>query len=418
MVELNFHPGDMVLLRLARREIEGRILESHDKEIVLLKLNTGYNIGINRENILDFKVLEKFKEEKKEEGEIKYKKEKGKKTIGLIVTGGTIAARLDSRTGGVSALTGVDEFKKYYPGLFEKVNVKIEVPFMELSENMSWEHWKKISVVAEKMLNDKEIEGVIVTHGSDFLGYTSAALSFFLQDLNKPVVLTFSQRSIDRASSDAEMNLDCAVEMALSDCAEVMIVGHGTKNDDYCLALPGTKTRKMHTSRRDTFKSINAGEIAKIQNGKVNFFREYKPRNLERVKLDCDFSNKVALVKYYAGQDPDILDYYAKNFKGIVIEMSGLGHVNSSWVSKLKKLIKNGFIVCASAQTVYGRLNPRVYSTGRDLEKAGVIYLEDMLAETALVKLGFVLGHRNWKGKVREKMLENFSGEFSEMLSD
>ena len=415
MVELNFHPGDRVLLRLARKELEGRVLESYDKEIVLLKLKTGYNIGIAKENILDFKVLEKFKE-KEGRGDMVFEKEKGKKTVGLIVTGGTIASKLDPRTGGVSALTGVDEFKKYYPGLFEKVNVKISVPFMELSENMSWEHWKKIAESAEEMLNDKEVEGVIVTHGSDFLHYTSSALSFFLRDLNKPVVLTFSQRSIDRASSDAEMNLDCAVDMALSDCAEVMIVGHASMNDDFCYALPGTKTRKMHTSRRDTFKAVNTGEIAKIQNEKVEFLREYRPRNLEKVKLNCDFSDKVALVKFYAGQKPEVLDYYADKFKGIVIEMSGLGHVSSSWIPKIKKLVKKGVFVCAVAQTVYGRLNPRVYSTGRDLEKAGVIYLEDMLAETALVKLGFVLGHRQWRGKVKEKMLENFAGEFNAML--
>ncbi|MDP4039928.1 MAG: Glu-tRNA(Gln) amidotransferase subunit GatD [Candidatus Pacearchaeota archaeon] len=417
--KLNFSAGDYVLLRLAKKEIEGRILESYDKEIILIKLKSGYNIGIARENILDFKVLKKFKEDVK--NEIKTSFDDHKKTIGLIVTGGTIASKLDAKTGGVTALAGVDEFAKFYPKLFEKVNVKMEIPFMELSENMNWKHWIKIAEITKKMLNDKDIEGVIITHGSDFLHYTSSILSFFLKDLNKPVVLTFSQRSIDRASSDAEMNLDCAVSFALGDCAEVVIVGHASTNDDFCYALQGNKVRKMHTSRRDTFKAVNTREIAKVFRDKIEFLREYKPRNNGKTELDCSFNDKIALVKFYPGQDEGILDYYLKEkYKGIIIEMSGLGHVNIGWIAKIKKLVKSGLFVFAVSQTIYGRLNPKVYSTGRELEKAGVIFLGDMLSETAFVKLGFVLGHKNWRSreKVREKMLGNFSGEFNELLSE
>ena len=421
MVELKISPGDYVKLGLAKREVEGRVLESHDSEIVLLKLKSGYNIGISKESIARYKVVRRFKESP---DDFKIPTGKGKPSIGLVVTGGTIASKLDSQTGGVKPITDIKDFAKVYHTLFDKVNIKkMEVPFIELSENMSSAHWIKIAEKVKEMLDDKEIQGVIVTHGSDTLHYTSSALSFFLRDLNKPVVLTFSQRSVDRASSDAEMNLNCAVEMALSDCAEVMIVGHASTNDDFCYAFSGTKVRKMHTSRRDTFKAINDSPIAKIQNGKVEFLSEYRPRNKERTNLDAKFSDKVALVKFYPGQKPDILDFYKGNYKGIVVEMTGLGHVASgdvknSWLSKIKKLTKEGFVICAAPQTVYGRLNPKVYSSGRDLEKAGIIYLEDMLSETAFVKLGWVLGHRNWKDKVKEKMLENFSGEFNELLTN
>jgi glutamyl-tRNA(Gln) amidotransferase subunit D len=270
------------------------------------------------------------------------------------------------------------------------------------------------------MLNDKEIEGIIITHGSDTLHYTSAVLSFFLRNLNKPVVLTFSQRSIDRASSDAKMNLTCSVEMALSNCAEVMIVGHATTNDDFCFALPGTKTRKMHTSRRDTFKSINDKPIAKISpDGKIEFLKTYKPRNKDKVELDTKFTEKVALIKFYPSQSSNILDHYKKEgYKAVVLEMTGLGHVNASWIPKIKSLTKQGFIICATPQTIFGRLNPKVYSVGRELEKAGAIYLKDMLTETAYIKLSWVLGHKTWKTqeKVKEKMLENIEGELSEML--
>ncbi len=421
MAELNFNPGDFVEIRLAKDEMRGRVLESSDSSVMLLKLESGYNIGIPRDNILAGKVLRRFKEEGGRE--IELKKKDGMKSIGLVITGGTIAAKLDSRTGGVHWLTDVNEFAGFYPELFENVNVKkIDVPFMIASESMDSSHWIKIAESVKKMLDDKEIEGVIVTHGTDFLGYTGAALSFFLRELNKPVVLTYSQRSIDRASSDANLNLQCAAKMALSDCAEVMIVGHATINDDFCYALPGTKVRKMHSSRRDAFKVVNDIPIAKVWADKIEFLRTYRKRDDKRkTELDINFNDKIALVKFYPGQDASILDFYALKYKGIVVEAAGLGHLavsesGSNWLPTLKKHIRKGFVVCAAAQTINGRLDPLVYSNGRELMDAGVIFLEDMLAESAFVKLGFVLGHRGWIGKVKEKMLENFAGELNERL--
>ena len=423
MVEIKVNSGDYVRFNLAKKQIEGIVLESYDKSVILLKLVSGYNIGIPRENILGYKVLRKFKEESKKEEEIKFDKEK--KTIGLIVTGGTIASKLDPRTGGTAPLTNVNEFAQYYPKLFERVNVKkLSVPFMIASESMSSEHWVTIAEHAKEMLNDSEIKGVIVTHGSDTLHYTAAALSFFLRDLKKPVVLTFSQRSIDRASSDAELNLDCAVTMALSDCAEVVIVGHATQNDDYCFALRGTKVRKMHTSRRDTFKAINCSPLAKVWPDKIEFLDRYNARGSGLTKLDASFNDKVALVHFYPGQEPDILDYYlVQGYTGIVIAMTGLGHVavgnvKHAWEAALKRVIKQGMIVCAAPQTLYGRLNPYVYSNQRILLELGVLFLEDMLPETAFVKLGWILGHKNWKGLVREKMLENVDRELNPLLNE
>ena len=343
--------------------------------------------------------------------------------IGIIITGGTMAAKLDTRTGGVKHIVNIEEFFKYYPELFDIVNVKIiEVPFMIASESMSCEHWIKIARSAKEMLDDKEIQGIIITHGTDFLHYTSSALSFFLKDLPKPVVLTYSQRSIDRASSDANLNLRCAAKMATSDTAEVMVVGHATPNDDFCYAIRGTKAKKMHSSRRDAFKSVNAEPIAKVWPDKIEYLCEYKKRTKTNAELDISFTDKVALIKFYPGQDPSILDFYALKYKGIVIEAAGLGHLpvteaSHNWLPALKKHIKNGLVVCAAAQTVYGRLDPYVYSNGRELVDAGVIFLEDMLSETALVKLGWVLGHYGWKTRVKEKMLENQAGEINERLS-
>ncbi|HLF53758.1 MAG TPA: Glu-tRNA(Gln) amidotransferase subunit GatD [Candidatus Nanoarchaeia archaeon] len=419
MAELNFESGDYVILRLALEEVEGRVLESPDSSIILLKLKSGYNIGINKENILGAKVLRKFKEEK-----VKFElpKTKGLPSIGLVVTGGTIASKLDPKTGGAKHLTDINEFARTFPEIFKIANVKIiESPFMIASESMNSEHWIKIAQSVKKLLDDEDISGVIVTHGTDTLGYTSAALSFFLRNLNKPVVLTYSQRSIDRASSDADLNLQCAARMAISDVAEVIIVGHSSTNDDFCYAMPGTKTRKLHSSGRDAFKVVNASPIAKVWPDKVEFISGYRPRNKGKTELDLDFSDKVALIKFYPGQDSSILDFHALKYKGIVVEASGLGHLPSSeasnnWIPKLKKLIKGGFVVCVASQTIYGRLDPYVYSNARELLDVGVIFLEDMLAETAFVKLGFVLGHYGWKKDVKEKMLSNMAGEMNKRL--
>lgn len=424
MVELNFNAGDEVEIRLAKDEIKCKILESSDSEFILVKLESGYNIGISKENILGARVLKKFKKsEKKEEELIVEKLNNDKPKIGLIITGGTIASKLDPKTGGVKHLTDVNDFLNFYPELLKIVSIdKISIPFMISSEAMNSSHWIKIAEEAEKMLNDKNIQGVIITHGTDFLHYTSAALSFMLKNLNKPVVLTYSQKSIDRASSDARLNLICAAKMAVSDCAEVMLVGHASSNDDFCYALPGTKVRKMHTSRRDAFKAINDIPIAKICNDKIEFLKKYNLKDsFKKVSLDKEFSDKVALVKFYPGQDSSILDFYALKYKGIVIEASGLGHLppseaSNNWIPKIKKLIREGFIICLTSQTINGRLNPNVYSNGRELKDAGVIFLEDMLSETAFVKLSWVLGHYGWKKYVKEKMLENVAGELNDNL--
>lgn len=421
----NAKPGDYVEIHLSKLIYEGVLLETPESEkgILLLKLDSGYDIGFNKKDILQIKLKKKIIEK---EEKIEIKKSHEKPNIALIITGGTIAARLNPTKGGVDWLTSPENLFKFYPELFEKVNVsRIEVPFMKASEDMDYKDWQKIAKTAEELLKDENLKGIIITHGTDFLHYTSAALSFFLRNINKPIVLTYSQRSIDRASSDANLNLQCAALAAISDIAEVMLVGHASSNDDFCYAMPGTKVRKLHTSRRDAFHVVNAKPFAKIFPDKIEVLSEYNRKGKEKPKVDAVFEDKIALVKFYPGQEPDILDYYAKKgYKGIVVEMSGLGHVatmrsRNGWTKKLKEVQDKGLIICAVSQAIFGRVDPLVYSNGREILETGVIYLEDMLAETAFVKLGWVLGHKDWaksREKVKEKMLENFSHELNNRL--
>ena len=420
MKKTTANPGDLVELHLMHEIYEGVLLESPESGIVLLKLDSGYNIGFKKKEVLEIKLLEKGSEKKEE---IILKKDSSKPNIAMVITGGTIASKLDTKTGAVKWLDSPENLFKFYPEIFEKVNVlKFEVPFMKGSENMDFKDWQKIARVVQKFLNDSNISGVIVTHGTDTLHYTASALSFFLGKVNKPVVLTYSQRSIDRASSDANLNLQCSALAAISDIAEVMLVGHASSADDFCYAIPGTKVRKLHSSKRDAFKPVNTKSFAKIYPNRIEKISDYHVRNKNKSKLDLKFKEKIGLVKFYPGQNPDILDYYLKKkYKGLIIEAVGLGHVatkesRNSWIKKLKEVQKKGLVVCAAAQTIYGLLDPLVYSTGRELLDCGIIYLKDMLAETAFVKLGWVLGHEKWN--VHEKMLENFVGEFNKRLEE
>ena len=420
--KLNLLPGDKIEIVINDKIEKGIFLESYDKRILLLKLENGYNIGLKKENISKIKILKRVREKKTKVFQLKL--DDKKPIIDLIICGGTISSKLDYKSGGVKDLTEINEFFKTYPEIFEKANIRIKSPFMKASENIGALEWIKLAKIVGKSLNNPEVKGVIITHGTDFLHYTGSALSFMLGKLNKPDVLTYSQRSSDRGSSDARLNLICSAEIALSDIAEVTLVGHATINDNYCHVLQANKCRKMHTSRRDAFKPINCEIIAKIWPDKIEMLRyDINKRNNQKVIVDAVFNEKIALIKFSPCCDPKILDFYLKNnYKGIVIEMSGLGHVSLegkyNWESKLKEIIKKGMIVYAVPQTLYGRLNPYVYSPGRKLKEINVNYLEDILPETAFVKLGWILGHPQWRGSIitNEKMKQNISREFNTRL--
>ena len=425
--EIKAKPGDKISLKTASDKIDGVLLESYDKDSVLVKLDSGYNLGIKKGGIKSVKVLGKSQ---KHEEKIKAEENKRVPYIGMIVTGGTISSRLDYATGGVKWLMNPSEILGIVPKLFDVARIsRIEKPFMKASENMTSREWQILAKKAAELLNKPENKGIIITHGTDTLHFTAAALSFMLKNLNKPVVLTYAQRSTDRGSSDTALNLTCSAYAALSDMAEVMLVGHGSIDDEYCLAIRGTKVRKMHTSRRDTFRPINDLPIAKIyENGKIELLNENFSKRNESKKVSCDavFEDKTALIKYYPNANPDILEFLMKKgYRGVVIEATGLGHVATAearfdWLPTIKKCIENGMIVCFAAQTIYGRLDPYVYSPGRELLKAGVIFLEDMLPEAAYVKLGWVLGHKNLannKERIKEMMLKNISGEFNSRIS-
>jgi glutamyl-tRNA(Gln) amidotransferase subunit D len=415
---MNIKPGKKVKIKTKDKDFEGTFIESYDSNVVLLKISSGYNIGIEKRKIKSIKQI-KQKSEKEQIKMPKFSKKKNLPGIAIIITGGTISSKVDYKTGGVKPIEKPEEILALAPKLNEIVRITtIQKPFSVFSEDMTFKEWQELARLCEKLLNKKENQGVIILQGTDTIHYISSALSFMLQDLNKPVIITYSQRSIDRGSSDAFMNLTCSAYAALSNYAEVMVVGHGSSDDKYCLAIPGTKVRKMHTSRRDAFRPINILPFMKIHDdGRIEKIHEGKKRSNKKVKAELFFNDKVALLKWHPNLSPKVLDYFIQqDYRGIIIEATGFGHVSKSWLKTLEKAAKK-MIVCFAPQTIYGRLNPLVYERAREINKLGVIYLKDILPETAYIKLGYLLGKHKSQDKIKQLMLDNLVDEFNEELS-
>ena len=417
----NLEVGD--LIRIVKREdqerltFEGIVMPPYELspgETLTLKLDNGYNIGVLIDAIEKVELIEKASGRPKMEFREVLPKREGLPNVRVLGTGGTIASRIDYKTGAVHPAFTAEELAKAVPEIFEIANITPELIMNILSEDMRPEYWRRIAEEVARALNEGE-DGVVIAHGTDTMGYTAAALSFMLQNLTKPVILVGAQRSSDRPSSDAAMNLTCAVKMATSDAAEVMVVMHGETSDTYCLAHRGTKVRKMHTSRRDAFRSINDIPIAKIWKDRIEFLRnDYRKRSKGEVRVDGRMEEEVAILKVYPGISGELLDFLVdRGYKGVVIEGTGLGHVPQKFIPHVQRAVEEGVSVCVTSQCLYGRVNLNVYSNGRKLLKAGVIPCEDMLPETAYVKLMWVLGHTNDQEEVRRMMLTNYAGEIT-----
>ncbi len=415
-------PGDIVQIEKNGEVWSGRALPSKGSRLNL-KLNSGYNVGIDIDKGTKIEKLGEAESIRHRPVKFALKHDRKKPRVSVLSAGGTIASSIDYSTGAISASYSADDLMSSVPEVSEFANIDAERIFEEMSENLTPKDWQIIARAIFKKVQDKNISGIVVTHGTDTLSFSTAMMSFMLRNLNKPVVFTYSQKSSDRGSTDAAMNLICSTITAAKDIAEVVTVGHGTVNDDYCLINRGNKVRKMHSSQRNTFRPINCHPIGKVwPDGKVEIISEYKKSGevLEKPYLADKLEERIAIVKFYPGLNPEIIDWYIdKGYKGLIIEGTGLGHVNvdkMSLVPAIKKAIEKGILVCMTTQTIYGSVNPYVYSNLRRLSEKGVLYLRDMLTDTAYVKLMWSLGQAKSLGEAKEMMLENIAGEFNPRL--
>ncbi|MFH1403872.1 MAG: Glu-tRNA(Gln) amidotransferase subunit GatD [Candidatus Altiarchaeota archaeon] len=420
---VEYGSGDRVELRLAGRAYTGIVMQRPDLAdpgYLTLKLDNGYNIGIKTSEITSLKVLEAVKKPKST-AKPGLKHDASKPVISILSTGGTIASKVDYQTGGVNASFTAEELLEAMPEISNIANIRAKSVMNVMSEDMNPTLWVDLAVSVAEELNSGA-EGVVVTHGTDTMHYSTAALSFLLRGLSKPVVFTGAQRSTDRGSADSFLNLLCSVSYATSNVSGVYLVMHGSMSDTHCLAHLGTKVRKMHTTRRDAFQSINSSPLARIHSdGRVEFLSKNTPlRGSSRVTVDSRIEENVALVKAYPGVEPGIFDYLLDNgVKGVVIEGTALGHVPTtikerSLIPKIEKMVDSGVLVAMTTQCLYGRVNPHVYSNLREVSSRGVVYCEDMLPETAYVKMMWVLGRSKDVEESKALMLQNIAGEITD----
>ncbi|MCD6477791.1 MAG: Glu-tRNA(Gln) amidotransferase subunit GatD [Candidatus Aenigmarchaeota archaeon] len=411
--------GDRIRIKKGSKIYEGILMpriQLGDRDSLVIKLENGYNIGLRYSDNVEIELISKHKKVgKKELKPIKY--DKNKPRISILSMGGTIASRVDYRTGGVVPRFTAEELIEDVPELREIANIYGRQVESILSENMEFKDYKKLIREVKKEI-ENGVDGIIITHGTDTLHYTAAALSFALENLPIPVILVGAQRSSDRASSDGPMNLICATQfIAKSDFGEIGVCMHATESDDYCFIHPACKIRKMHTSRRDAFRTINSKPWAKVYpDGRIEFLKEdYVRRDAKRKLVVKDkFEEKTALVKVHPSISPKIIDVLVKEkYRGLVIEGTGLGHAPSGIKDSLKRFLKSGIVVMTS-QCLDGRINMNVYSTGRELQEIGVIPGEDMLPEVAYIKLSWLLGNYKDKREIKRLIKTNLRGEISE----
>lgn len=414
----NLSFGDLIELKISDQIFNGEFIRE-EENLLIIKLKSGYDIALPKENIDIISTIEKAKnKEGKEEKENKTKVENP--DITMITTGGTISSKIDYKTGGVSPSVDSNYYFQISPDLQKQGKIAVVNLMRKLSENMLPSDWVKIAKEAYASIKNGS-KGIIVTSGTDTMHFASAALSFLLNPLSVPIVFTGSQRSTDRGSTDASTNLLLSAFTAKNfSGGESVICMHANLNDEYNYILRGNKARKMHTERRDAFRPINIKPLGKVYtDGKIDELSSEIIPKKEDTKLNDKIDDKVKLIYGYPSMGGGVIDYYIDNkVHGIVIAATGFGNLpleDKTVVSALKKAEKDEIPIVITSQTIYGSTNKFVYSTLRKISGFGnIIYVGDMTTETAFVKLMFALGNSKKIDEVKEIMSSNLAGEMKE----
>lgn len=291
------------------------------------------------------------------------------KKVLLVATGGTIASAMTEK--GLSPKIDADELLAFVPEYKKICHVDCVQPFSVDSTNMSPEHWLEIVSLVEEKYN--EYDGFVVTHGTDTLAYTAAALSCLIENPEKPIVITGSQRPIGDEDTDAKKNILDALRFASSEHHGVCVVFAGR-------IIDGFNAKKIKTKSDDAFRSINAPEITAAK------------KHGKNVKFYHNLCKDVFLIKLIPGMDAAVFDF-AKKFKGVVIEGYGMGGIPDAYLDKVVELTASGTVVALTTQVMYEGCDLSVYEVGRQIkDKHSIIETGPLTAEAVTAKLMFVLG--------------------------
>ncbi len=407
------------VVKTTRGNFEGTVLPrsvNDDDKHIVLKIVTGYNVGVDTTTIESMEEVG-YKKANYAIPEKEFPYTENLPHVKLFGTGGTIASRLDYRTGAVIPAFSPGELYGAVPELADICNLDTEKVFAVFSENMGPKQYISLAKAIGREI-EKGIDGIVIGHGTDTLHHTGAALTFMCQNLPVPVVLVGSQRSSDRPSSDAALNLMHAMKAAAeSDIAEVQVCMFGPTSDEYGLLHKGTRVRKMHSSYRSTFRTIGDTPLAMISRTNITPIKKNynKRRSDKNVVIKPYFEEKVTMLYYYPGMSPDIIDGLVdQGYKGIVIVGTGLGHVNKELYPAIERAHAKGIHMFMTLQTLWGYVQMFVYDTGRDMMAKGIIPLGNMLPEVAFIKLGWVLGQTNDPDEVEKLMITPVNDEITE----
>ena len=437
-VEVNSHNG--------RTTIEGVALHPAAKKHVSVKLVNGYNASYPLEDVLSIEILGTT-----QSPEIPTSSapaiDESLPRVRILHTGGTIASKVDYATGAVVARFEPEELIAALPELSELANIEAVKLGNMFSDDIRPQHWNAI-IQASKQAFDDGCAGVVVTHGTDTLHLSSAALSFAWAGKGEtppgPIVFVGSQRSSDRGSSDATENLLSAVHWAANapaPCGDagdgVVVVMHASNNDGACAVYPGIGVRKLHSSRRDAFKPVNCEALAliSIENGECNHaleeryqatLNEHKSRPI--CKHPTKYETSVRIAQFVAGpwlHSEEIEAIVLTGVQAIIIQGTGLGHLpiddpgkdapeNTKVWRALTRCINREIPVVVTNQCINGPVDMNVYSKGRKQREMGILGHGSVAApDTVVVKVHWALS--NGMG-IEEAMTGNLCGEGNNLL--
>ena len=419
-------------------EHEGLALPAAGPKLITLKLANGYNVSYPESYVESVEILDEV-EISEEEAPTPIEQDGNLPLVHLIHTGGTIASKVDYATGAVTARFEPDELLQSVPELRSVARLRVVKLGNMFSDDIRPRHWNRMLKATEAAFAEGAV-GVVITHGTDTLHLSAAAMGYgWAGNGGRPpgrIVLTGSQRSPDRGSSDAAENLVAAVHWAAHGPEPTgyrdasVVVMHSESSDGKCAVLPGIACRKYHSSRRDAFKAINQGPLAWINNdgtGPSIEMAEHEPADARVEAISPMMFNEDARIAQFIADphlDPNLVMLAIKDgFDAIVMHGSGLGHLpisdpqeDSPENTKLRLMLEdhcsNGGVVVVVAQTIHGPMNMNVYAKGREQQNMGIIGHGSLCPPgSALVKLHHLLSRGGGQETVGSNWVEDLCGE-------